>query len=108
MLHAINLYQNTTLRGSTKMKPPLLLFDEPNLCNDYILRDSEYIDCFCINFPCHYVLNQVHLDTNFLDNVILTKVILRPTEKTKECRSTEIEIEENNKKKKSCQKSQEI
>ena len=45
-LCAINLCQDATLRGCTKMKPPFLPFDEPNLCNDYILRDSEYIDRF--------------------------------------------------------------
>ena len=80
MLHAINLCQDTTLCGSTKMKQPFLPFNKPNLCNDYILRDSEYIDRSCINFLCHCVLHQVDLDTNILDNVILTKVALQPTE----------------------------
>ena len=81
MLRAINLCQDATLCDSTKMKPPFLFFDEPSLCNDYILRDSEYIDRSCINFPCHRVLNQVDSDTDLLDNVILTKVALRPTKK---------------------------
>ena len=79
MLCAINVCQDTTLRGYTKMKPPFLPFNEPNLCNDYLLRDSEYIDRSCIHFPGHCVLNQVDLDTDLLDNVILKKVALRPT-----------------------------
>ena len=81
MIRTINLHQDATLRGSTKMKPLFLPFDEPNLCNDYILRDSEYIDHFCINFPCRCVLKQVDLDTNLLDNVLLTKDVLRSTKK---------------------------
>ena len=55
---AINLCQDASLHESTKMKPPLLFFDESTLFNDYILIDTEYIDCFYINFPCHYVLNK--------------------------------------------------
>ena len=63
------------------MKPPFLPFDEPKLCNNYTLRDSEYIDRFRINFPCHCVLNQVDSNTNLLDNVILIKVALQLTKK---------------------------
>ena len=73
MICAVNLREDATLCESTKMKPPFLPLHEPNLCNNYILRDSEYIDCFCIKFPCHCVLNQVDSDTNLLDNMILTK-----------------------------------
>ena len=81
MFCAINACQDGTLCESTKMNPPFLPFDEPNLCNDYLMRDSEYIDCSCINFSCHCVLNQVDLGTNLLDNVILTKVALPSTKK---------------------------
>ena len=52
------------------MKPALWPYDEPDLCNDYILKDLDYIDRFCINFPCHCVLGQVDLDTNLLGNVL--------------------------------------
>ena len=83
MIRAINLCQDATLRGSTKSKPPFLPFDEQNLCNDYILKDTEYIDRFCINFPCNCVLNQVDQDTDLLDNVFLTKVVLQPTKKSR-------------------------
>ena len=49
-LCAINLCQDATVCGSTKIKPLFLFFDEPNLCNDYLLRDSEYIDFFVLIF----------------------------------------------------------
>ena len=57
MLRALNLRQDAILCESTRMKPLFLPFDEPNLCNDYISTDSGYIDLFCINFPCHCVIN---------------------------------------------------
>ena len=80
------------------MKPHIHPFDEPDLCNNFIWKNPEYIDYFCINFTCHCVLNQVDLDTDLLDNVLLTKDILQPT-KNKECRPTHIKIKENNKQK---------
>ena len=63
------------------MKPSFLPLDEPNLYNNYLLRDLEYIDRSCINFPCHCVLNQFDLNTDLVDNVILTKVAIPPTKK---------------------------
>ena len=50
MLCAINFCQDNALCGSTKMKPPFLPFDEPNLCNSYIFMDPEYSDRFCHRF----------------------------------------------------------
>ena len=81
MICAINLCQDATYHESKKMKSPFLPFDEPDLCNSYILKDPEYIDCFCINFLGHCVLNQVDLDTDLPDNVLLTKDVLGTTEK---------------------------
>ena len=107
MICVIDLCQNNTLHGSTKTKPPFLPFDEPNLYNDYLLRDSECINHSYINFPCHCVLNQVDLDTNLLDNVSLTKV-LYDQPKTKEFRLTQIKIEKNNKQKETTPKNKKI
>ena len=75
MLRAINLCQDVTLNGSTKIKLPFLPLNELDLCNDYILRDPEYNDRLCINLHCHCI----YLDTDLLINVLLTKVVLRPT-----------------------------
>ena len=58
-----------------KMNPPFLSFDEPNLCNHYIFMDPEYSDRFCSFF------NQIDSNTNLLDNILSTKVIVRPTKK---------------------------
>ena len=82
----------------------ILSFDESNVCNDSILRDPEYIDRFCINFPYYCVLNQVDLDTNLLDNVILTKIVLRPTKKTRSLGPHKSKLEKTISKKKSCLK----
>ena len=81
MICAINCCQDAPRHESTKMKPPFLPYDDPDLCSDYLLKVPEYIDCFCINFPCHCVLNKVDLDTSLLDNVLLTKDVLQPTKK---------------------------
>ena len=61
------------------MKLPFLPYDEPVLYNNYILKDPDYIDRFCIDFLCHCILNQVDLETNLVDNMLLTKDALRPT-----------------------------
>ena len=50
--------------------------------------NSEYNDRL-------FFLNQVDLDTDLLDNVNLHQVVIKPT-KNKECRSTQIEIKDNN------------
>ena len=63
MLCAIDICQNTSLSEFTRMKLPFLPFDKPNLCNDQILIDTEYIDHF-------YFLNQVDSNTDLLDDVL--------------------------------------
>ena len=83
MICAINLCQDTTCQEFLEVKPPLLPYNEPDLYNNYILKDPDYIGRFCIHFPCHYVLNQVDLDTDLLDNMLLTKDVLRATEKSR-------------------------
>ena len=88
MIHAINHCQNTSFWESTKMEPPFLPFDAPNLCNDYIFMNLEYGNPLCF-------LNHVDLNTDLLNNVFLKKVIVQPTEKTKECRPTQIKPEYN-------------
>ena len=83
LMCAINHYQGATCHEHTKMKQLFLPYSELELCNDYILKDPEYIDHFCINFHCHYVLKQVHLDTNLLDNVVLRKEVVQSTNQPK-------------------------
>ena len=71
MIRAINRCQDASSREPTDAKQPFLPYGETDLCNDYILKDPNYIDRFCINFPFHCVLEQVLLDTTLLDNVVL-------------------------------------
>ena len=49
--------------------------------NNDLSMNSEYNDCSNINFPFHHAVNQVDLNTNLLDKVISTKVIMHPTKK---------------------------
>ena len=79
MIHTINCWRYVAHQAHTDVKQPLLPYGELDLCNDYILKDPEYIDCFCINFLCHCVLKQVHLGTNLIYNMVLRKEGIRPT-----------------------------
>ena len=76
MICAINLHQDATCQEDMAGKRPFLYYGEPDLWNGSIFKDLDYIGCFFINFPCHCVLNRVDLDTNLLDNVLLTKDVL--------------------------------
>ena len=80
MLRALNLCQDATLCGSTKMKPSLLHFDELVIGKNHLSTNSGSDNHSCINFPFHHALNQVDSSTNLLDKVILTEVVFRPTE----------------------------
>ena len=104
----INLRQEVTCQKYAVVKPPFLPYGEPNLCNSYILKDPDCINCFCIYFSCHCVFNQDDLDTDLLEDVHLTKEFLQPTKKTKDCTPTQIKIGENNKQKENTPKRQEI
>ena len=81
MLRALNLGQDANLCGSTRLKPSLLPFDELNIGNNHLLTDSGYDNHSCINFPFLCALNQIDSSTDLIDNMILTEVVLRPTEK---------------------------
>ena len=81
LIHTINHRQNASCQEHMEVKQPFLPYGKLDLCNDYILKVPEYIDCFCINFPCHCVLKQVHLDTDLLDNLVSRKKVVQPTKK---------------------------
>ena len=49
--------------------------------NDHLSNNSGSDSRSCIKFPFHHALNQVDFSTNLLDEMIVTKVILRPTKK---------------------------
>ena len=76
MLRALNHRQNITVRTSTRLKSSLLPFEELNMDTDDLSTNSEYNNCSSVNFPCHHALRQVDSNTDLLDKVILTKVVL--------------------------------
>ena len=63
------------------MKSSLLPFEELIMDNGDLSTKSEYNNCSKVNFPLHHDRNQVDLNTDLLDEMILTKVVLRPTKK---------------------------
>ena len=81
MLCSLNYHQDITVRGYTKLKSSLLPFEELNMGNDNLSMNSNFGDRSNINFPIHYALNQVDSNTNMLDKVILTELVLQPAQK---------------------------
>ena len=79
MLRSLNYCQDITVHENTKLKSSLLPFDELNMGNGDLSTNSEYNNCFNINFPLHHALNQVDSDTNLVDKMILTEVVLQQT-----------------------------
>ena len=76
MLCSLNHHQDITARENKNLKSSLLPFKEPIMDNG-----DFYVNCSYINFPHHRALIQVDLNTDLLDKVILTEVVLRPTKK---------------------------
>ena len=99
MLCAIICCQNTIIRRSTRFKWSLLHFNKLDIDINHLLTKSEYDDHSSINFPLQFAFNQVNSTTNQLNAVVLTEVVLRPTEKPRGCRPTQINIKENKKQK---------
>ena len=102
MLRSLNHCQYITVRGCTKMKLSLLHFKELNMSNNDLSTNSEYDNRSSINFPLHHTLNQVDSNTDLLDKVILTKVVLQPTKKSRSVGPHKLISKKNNKKEKSC------
>ena len=102
MLCSLNHHQDITVRGYTKLKLSLLPFEELSMGNNNLLTDSEYNNRSNINFPLHHALNQVDSNTNLLDKVILTEVVLRPTKKPRSVGPHKLISKKNCNKKKKC------
>ena len=81
MLHATICYQDDIICRSTRFKLSLLHFNELNMNNNHLSTNSEYNDHSVLNFPLQFTPNQVDSTTNLLDKVVLTEVVLQPTEK---------------------------
>ena len=65
------------------VRQPLPTPEEPDLCNYFITKEPDYIDCFCINFPQHCVLGHVLSDSNPLGHMNSWKKIEQPFRKSR-------------------------
>ena len=101
MLCSLNHRQDIMARENIKLNSILLLFEELIMDNGDLSMKSEYDNCSNINFSLHYALNQVDLNTNLLDEVILTNVVLRPTKKPRSVGPHKLISKKNGNKRKS-------
>ena len=71
-----------------------------DVSNDHLSTYSGYDNHSCINFPFHCALNQIDSNTNLHNRVILTKVVMRPTEKLRSVGQQKLIPKKNRNKKK--------
>ena len=69
MIRAIHRCQVAKHLGSIEMNQHILPYDKPDLYNDYITKEANYMDRFHINFPCHCAFGHVLLDFDPLDDL---------------------------------------
>ena len=69
MIRAIHCQQVAEHQKSIEINQNILPYNEPDLYNDYIAKELDYMDCFRINFPSHCVLGHVLSDSDLLDNL---------------------------------------
>ena len=81
MLCAIIHCQDAIVCRSTRFMLSLLHFNKLDIDNNHVSTNLEYDDHFGINLPLQFTLNQVGYTSNLLDNVVLTEVVLPPTER---------------------------
>ena len=68
-----------------KTKPPHVVCqplptpEEPDLYNNFLSKEPDYIDCFCINFTQHCVLGHVLSDSDPLNNMDSWKEVVQPS-----------------------------
>ena len=60
-----------------------LLYNEPDLWNDYISMEQDKTDWFSISFPRHCVFGHVLLDTDPLNEVDSWKEVVQPSKKSR-------------------------
>ena len=101
MLKATIRCQDDIICRSTRSKSSLLYFDKLDIDNNHLLIDSEHNDHSVPNFPLQFAPNQVDSTTDLLDNVVLTKVVIRPTEKPRSVGPHKSKLKKNDNKRKS-------
>ena len=61
--------KDAKLRKSIDITQPLPRPEEPELCNNFISKELDYIDRFCIDFLRHCVFGHVLSDSDPLNDV---------------------------------------
>ena len=79
ILCSLNYFQDITVCGNTKLKSSFLPFEELKMGDNDLSTKLEYDNRSNTNFPLQHALDQVDSNTDLLDKVILTKVVLQPT-----------------------------
>ena len=103
MLRATIHCQDDIICISTRFKSSLLHFNKLDINNNHLLTNSEYNDHSVLNFPLQFTPNQVDSTTDLLDEVVLTEVVLRPTEKPRSVGPHKLILKKNGNKRKSRQ-----
>ena len=101
MLHSINHRQDSTVCEIIILKSAVLPFDKLNMGNIDLSTNSIYYNHSNTNFPLHNTLNQVDSNTDLIDEVILTEVVLRPTKKPRSVGPHKLISKKNGNKRKS-------
>ena len=102
-LRATICCQGDIIRRSTRFKLSLLHFNDLDINDNHLSTNSEYNDHSVLNFPPQFTPIQVDSTTNLLDKVVLTEVVLQPTEKPRSVGPHKLILKKNGNKWKSHQ-----
>ena len=81
MIRALHRRQVREQLHLSNLNQHILPYDEPDLYNDFISKDTNQPSRFIINFPCHCVLGHVFSDSDLLNDLGPWKEVVRPTKK---------------------------
>ena len=81
IMRAIHRRQVTEHLESIEVSQHILPYDELDLYNDYVSKEPDYMDHFCINFLRHCVLGHILSDSDPLGNLGSWKEVVQPTKK---------------------------
>ena len=81
MIQAISCCKDAERQKLIGATQPLLPPEEPDLRNDFISKEPNYFDGFCINCLQHYIFGHILSDSDPLDDVDSWKEVVRPTKK---------------------------
>ena len=81
MIRALHRRQVREQIHLSNLNQHILPYDEPDLYNDFITKDTSQPSRFIINFPRHCVLGHVLSDSDPLDDLGPWKEVVQPTKK---------------------------